>query len=40
MHCQFCFRRFEGPTVELALKKVQEHEKECMVKKVKDDTPR
>ena len=33
MHCQFCFRRFEGPTVESALKKVQEHETECSKRK-------
>jgi hypothetical protein len=33
MHCQYCYRRFEGETIEEALKKVEEHEETCFKKK-------
>jgi hypothetical protein len=33
MHCQFCFIKMEDKTFEEVLKKIQEHEKECLLKK-------
>ena len=28
-HCVYCFREFEAPTVEEAVRKTEEHEKTC-----------